>query len=93
MSLTTKQKALLLILLVVTIILFTTYYNYPYHPDHYSIGQYSYMVIEKGYAPWVLHPSSLFGYYPLSVPSALEYFAAVLYNLSGLDLPELFYIF
>lgn len=93
MSVSNKQKLLLVFLLVVTIILFTTYYKYPWHPDHYTLGQYTNALIEKGYAPWVLHPISLFGYYPLSIPSGLEYFFAVLHNLTSLDLPILFYMF
>ena len=92
MNTTKKQKLLLISLMIITIILFTTYYKYPYHPDHYTIGQYTYTLIEIGYAPWVLHPSSLFGYYPLSIPSGLEFFVAVLHNLSSLDLPILFYM-
>lgn len=93
MSITSKQKLFLAFLLVATIILFTTYYKYPFHPDHYTLGQYSYVLIEKGYAPWVLHPISLFGYYPLSVPSGFEFFFAILHNITGLDLPLLFYLF
>ena len=93
MSITNKQKLLLTFLLAITIILFTTYYKYPWHPDHYSLGQYSYALIEKGYAPWVLHPISLFGYYPLSTPAGFEFFFSVLFNISSLDLPILFYLF
>ena len=50
MNITNKQKLLLVFLLVVTVFLFTTYYKYPTHFDHYSLGQYTYATIEKGYA-------------------------------------------
>ena len=93
MSITNKHKIILTILLVVTIVLFTTYYYYPWHPDHYTLGQYTYATIEKGYVPWILHPASLFGYYPLSVSSGFEFFFASLYTLTGIDLPILFYFF
>ncbi len=89
-----KLKNILLgILLFAVVLLFTTYYKYPWHPDHYTLGQYTYDLIEKGHASWVLHPFSLFGYYPLSIPSGFEFFFGVLYNLTAIDLPILFYFF
>lgn len=93
MSMTTRQKTILVALLGIVVFLFTTYYDYPWHPDHYSLGQYTYATIENGYVPWVLHPASLFGYYPLSVASGFEFFFATFHNLTGLDLPILFYFF
>jgi len=92
-NITSKQKFLLVSLLVITIILITTYYKYPWDFDHYTLGQYTYALIEKGYAPWVLNPISLFGYYPLSIPSGLEFFFSALNNLTNIDLPLLFYMF
>src|SRR3989344_9026017 len=88
-----KQKILLGFLLAITILSITTYFQHPWHPDHYTLGQYVNAVIEKGYAPWILHPASLFGYYPLSEPSGFEFFHAVLYNITGLGLDEQFFIF
>ena len=80
-------------LLIVAIILFTTYFKYSSYPDHYILGQYTYTIIDKGYSSWVLHPLSLFGYYPLSIPSGFEYFFAVLHSLTNLDLSALFNFF
>ena len=86
-------KTILVILLVVTTILHTLYFEYPTHPDHYTLGQFTYALIQFGYAPWVLHWSSIFGYYPLSIASGFEFFMAVLNALTGLELPVIFYIF
>ena len=55
-----KKKIILVSLLVILAILFRLTFQYPWHPDHYIIGQYTYIIIEQGYAPWVLHPLSLF---------------------------------
>src|SRR3989344_9366093 len=93
MNSTNRIKWLLGLLLVCSIFLHVTYYENPWHPDHYTLGQYTYSLIEFGYAPWVLPPMSLFGYYPLSTPSGFEFFTATFYNLSSLDLPILFYLF
>ncbi|MCK5283688.1 MAG: hypothetical protein KAK00_09875 [Nanoarchaeota archaeon] len=80
-----------MILLILIAILFRVQYKYPHHPDHFTWGQYTNAVIKYGYAPWVMHPTSLFGYYPLSVPSGFEFFFSYLSLLTGLDLPTLFF--
>jgi len=87
------KQYLLLALLLILSVLYRIQYKYPHHPDHYTLGQYTQVILEKGYATWVLHPTSLFGYYPLSVPSGLEFFFSFLSVITGLDLGTLFYYF
>ena len=43
------------------------------------------------YAKWVYHPMSLFGYYPLSYPSALMYLLAVVSTITGLSMNNTIY--
>ena len=89
----TIKRIVLVVLLVILAVLYRVQYKYPHHPDHYALGQYTYALVDRGYAPWVLHPTSLFGYYPLSVPSGLEFFFAFLSSITGLGIPTLFYYF
>ncbi|MBN1502110.1 hypothetical protein JW930_01080 [Candidatus Woesearchaeota archaeon] len=87
------KKTLLVLLLIAVAVIFRFTYRYPYHPDHYIWGVHANAIIEKGYAPWVLHPMSLFGYYPLSVPSGFEYLSAYLSAMVDVDLPMVYFYF
>ncbi|MBT3408819.1 hypothetical protein HN415_09145, partial [Candidatus Woesearchaeota archaeon] len=87
------KRIILVILLVIVATIIRTHYKYPPHPDHYALAQYTESIIREGYAPWVLHPMSLLGYYPLSKPSGFEYFSANLILITGLDLPNTFLLF
>src|SRR3989338_5730840 len=91
MDRTTIKRTILLALIIVIGILYRVQFKYPHHPDHYVLGSYTYALIQIGYAPWVLHPASLFGYYPLSIPSAFEYFFSVLSLITGVDINILFF--
>jgi len=88
-----KKKIIVVFLLFAIAIFMRVQFIHPHHPDHYTWGQYAYSLIETGYAPWVLHPASLFGYYPLSIPSGFEFFFAFLSNITGVDVAILFYFF
>ncbi len=72
--------------------LFRIQFNYPHHPDHFTWGQLTQVMVDKGYAPWVMHPASLLGYYPLSIASGLQFFFVYLAVFTGLDLDTLFVI-
>ncbi len=85
-----KRLAIVILLIVVAVIM-RLKFKYPHHPDHFTWGEYTNAIIEYGYAPWVLHPVSLFGYYPLSIPSGFEFFFSYLSVITGLELPTLFF--
>lgn len=87
----TKLTWLLIALLIILAVLYRTHYVYPHHPDHFTWGEYTNVVIDLGYAPWILHPLSLFGYYPLSIPSGFEYFFATFSELTGIDIIPLLF--
>ncbi|MFH0876268.1 MAG: hypothetical protein V1859_10105 [archaeon] len=61
-------------------------YTYPPDFDSYWIHAMSESVNISGYAKWVFHPASLFGYYPLSYPSALMFFLAFFSGITGLTM-------
>ncbi|MBD3202966.1 hypothetical protein GF327_01620 [Candidatus Woesearchaeota archaeon] len=85
------KRIFLFVLLILISLIIRVQKRYPTHPDHFTLGEYTNALIKRGYAPWVLHPFSLFGYYPLSVPSGFEFFFSYLSAFSGLDLPVLFF--
>ena len=44
--------------------------------DSYYIHQLSDSIVDDGYARWIIHPLSVFGYYPLSYPSGAPFLFA-----------------
>ncbi|RMF05631.1 hypothetical protein D6764_04195 [Candidatus Woesearchaeota archaeon] len=68
-------------------------YLHPWHPDHYTWGSFTKILLSQGYATWVLHPLSLFGYYPLSIPSGYEFFMSIFTLLTGMTFSQAVFVF
>ncbi|NTV24411.1 MAG: hypothetical protein HGA85_08675, partial [Nanoarchaeota archaeon] len=56
--------------------------------DSYWISGMAESITQYGYAKWIFHPASLFGYYPMSYPSALMFFLATFSGLTGLGMEQ-----
>jgi len=81
----TKEYFLLFILLLLALVIrlqFTHQTDY----DSYWIHGMAESINIFGYAKWVFHPASLFGYYPMSYPSALMFFLAFFSSITGLTM-------
>ena len=82
-----SKRAVLLLLL--TFVLLSVAFRYPlveherHHTDSYFIHMLSGSIVDEGYAKWVFHPLSLFGYYPFSYPSGTPFLVAELAELTG----------
>lgn len=77
---------LLLVLLLLLALIVRIGFNHPTDFDSMWIQGMAETINSYGYAKWIYHPMSLFGYYPLSYPSALMYFLAVVSAISGLSM-------
>ena len=85
-----SRKTVLLLLLSLTILSIVIRYPLVDHErqqtDSYFIHTLSDSIATNGYARWVFHPLSLFGYYPLSYPSGTPFLIAELSELTGLGI-------
>ena len=82
-----KKKEKLLLILLFFIVLITRL-QFTFHTDYdsYWIHGMAESINIYGYAKWVFHPASLFGYYPFAYPSALMFFLAFFSSISGLTM-------
>lgn len=80
-----KQVLLIALLIIVSVLVrLNTWHQGTY--DSFVMHAMSDSISIHGYAKWVLHPVSLFGYYPLSYPSGLMYFLSVFSTISGINM-------
>ena len=61
--------------------------------DSYFIHHLSDSIDSDGYAKWIFHPLSFFGYYPLSYPSGVPFLIAEFSMLSGLSIEACILVF
>lgn len=79
-------------LFLVVVVLTSFALRYPlveherYQTDSYTIHLLSKSIVDNGYAKWIFHPLSYFGYYPLSYPSGTPFLLAELSDLTGLSM-------
>ncbi len=83
------RKTILLLLL--TLILIAVALRYPlveherFQTDSYFIHYLAKSIGDEGFARWMFHPLSYFGYYPVSYPSGMPFVLAELSELTGLS--------
>jgi len=84
-----SRKTVLLLLL--TLILIAVVLRYPlvqherFQTDSYFIHYLAKSIGDEGFARWMFHPLSYFGYYPVSYPSGMPFVVAELSELTGLS--------
>ena len=84
-KLVNKEKLLLLFLIILTIVVRTNF-EHQVTFDSFTNHAMAESISIHGYAKWILHPASLFGYYPLSYPSGLMYLLSVISTISGISM-------
>lgn len=78
-------------LILASILLLSLVVRYPlveherHQTDSYFIHLLSQSIVDDGYAVWVFHPLSNFGYYPFSYPSGGPFLLAEVSSLTGLS--------
>jgi hypothetical protein len=80
-----REYLLILILILITIVV-RLQYTHQTDFDSYWIHGMAESINTYGYAKWVFHPASLFGYYPLSYPSGIMFFLAFVNEITGLGM-------
>jgi hypothetical protein len=81
-----NKNIVFFILLLLFTILTRVQYQVENTFDSYTLhGQVS-TILKYGYAKWILHPASLFGYYPLSSPSGNQFFLGNFVALTGINI-------
>src|SRR3989338_8282042 len=87
-SLITQNNEQRFLLFLVLCLAVAVRLQYPHQTDYdsYWIHGMSESIDTYGYAKWVFHPASLFGYYPLSYPSGLMFLLDVISSLTGLSM-------
>lgn len=60
--------------------------NHEEGADSFVIHSLSNTISNLGYAKWIIHPMSYFGFTPLSYPCAVPYFLSGISQLTGLDI-------
>ncbi|MBN2566870.1 hypothetical protein JXB02_02165 [Candidatus Woesearchaeota archaeon] len=78
------KQTLLIVLLLIFSIASRLHFDHQVTFDSFPINAMANSLVEKGYADWVLHPASLFGYYPFSYPSATYFFLGTFTSLLGI---------
>ena len=79
------------LLLLLTLILIAVALRYPlveherFQTDSYFIHYLAKSIGDEGFARWMFHPLSYFGYYPVSYPSGMPFVLAELSELTGLS--------
>ena len=81
-----KNEMILVLLLVITGLAVRLMPTNQTDFDSFWIHGMSESIKIYGFAQWVYHPVSLFGYYPLSYPSGLMFFLALVSELTGLTM-------
>ena len=78
-------------LVLASILLLSLVVRYPlveherHQTDSYFIHLLSQSIVDDGYAVWVFHPLSYFGYYPFSYPSGGPFLLAEVSSLTGMS--------
>lgn len=84
-----SKRSALLVLSSLVLLSFAVRYPLVEHErfqtDSYFIHMLSESILDDGYAKWVLHPLSFFGYYPFSYASGVPFILAELSALTGLN--------
>ena len=92
-----SRKTVLLLLLSFLILSIAIRYPLVEHErqqtDSYFIHMLSDSIATNGYACWIFHPLSLFGYYPFSYPSGTPFLIAELSELTGLGIEAAILVF
>lgn len=79
-------------LILASLLLLSLVVRYPlveherHQTDSYFIHLLSQSIVDDGYAVWVFHPLSYFGYYPFSYPSGGPFLFAEMSSLTGLSI-------
>lgn len=88
-----KKHILIMSLIILLAVFCRLYTSYPTDFDTYWIQGQAESIQVEGSALWVLHPASLFGYYPLSYPSGIFFFLATVSSLTSMSMTTTVFIF
>ncbi len=81
-----KMQVMLIILLVLMSVSVRLYKTHQTDFDSYWLHGMAESIQNEKSAPWILHPASLIGFYPMSYPSGTPFFLATMSELTGLDM-------
>ena len=81
-----KKHMIFIILLIILTVLVRLQSDHQTDFDSYWLHAQAESIQLHGSALWVFHPSSVFGYYPLSYPSGTMFILASMSSLTGLDM-------
>lgn len=87
MQFSKKNKYILLTLLVILNIIFRIpSIPHEYGVDTFVVHSYANLISSHGFANWIVHPLSIFGMYPFSIPSAVPFMQSGYSQSTGLNM-------
>lgn len=87
-----KKYFILLMLIMLNVIIRIPAFPHEIGVDSFKIHAYANLISSDGFANWILHPLSVFGSYPFSIPSAVPFLQSGLSQSTAINMEHIILI-